>query len=88
MNNCYHIEKINELLIKVLEFYADYENYRSDKIKLDGGAQANYAIKTAKTIYNEHEKANNEYEELINKLDDDESFKKNLLKTINEIKNI
>ena len=87
VNNCYHIEKINELLIKALEFYANEDNYKTNNIKLDGGSQARYAISTAKKITDEYLNADDEYMKCVENIKNDKEFKETLLNNLNNIKN-
>ncbi len=87
MNSCYHIEKINKFLKGVLEFYANPDNYfKNEKIKLDGGVQANHALKTAKQLEDEYLNEENKYSDYVDKIKEDEFLKKEFLDVLKNIK--
>lgn len=87
MNSSYYFEKINELLTKALEFYADDNNYKTNRIELDGGSQANYALKTAKKISDEYLNAEDEYMKYVESVKNDKELKEALLNSLNNIIN-
>jgi len=78
-----------EFLIKILEFYADKENYMDDpiitaKIMLDGGHQARFALEQYEKIKEEMEKnEENMFEAYFPTDFDKEKFIETWKKTLN-----
>lgn len=83
MNHCKDVENINKLLINILKFYANPENYDNGQVMLDRGVQADYAIKTTKEIMGEYLKAEDDYSKAIEIIEKETEF----LQKLNDLKN-